>query len=112
MSKIVGMICGAVVKGLASNSISKGVETIVTKAIAGTSLPDSKAVCAAVKVGSGVVGMVTVDKLIDTANMNGTPITGRIKAETYHIKYDERGIRIGVPDYKKKMKVVDADKKA
>ena len=113
MSIIMGRIAGALVKGLAGATVARGVEAGLNTVITSTGLLETatQATKTVVRVGTTAAGLATgtvvVNALVDTANKNGTPITGRkvIFAETVPM-YTENGVLIGTPTHKKSDKIV------
>lgn len=108
MSIVVGKICAALVKGLAGATIANGVKTGLTAVISNTGVLEgaTEATKMVVSAGTTVVGVGTgcmvVNKLVDTANANGTPITGKnvMFAEPVQV-YTKNGVLVGVPEHKK-----------
>lgn len=106
MSIIIGTICGAIVKGAAAASIG-GIATSAANAVltaTGTLAKMAPTTQKVVRVGTFVggawVGSKAVDKLIDTANNNGTPLVGTNRAVMIE-QYNEKGVLIGTPTHKK-----------
>lgn len=106
MSAILGMICGAIVKasaaatigGLATSAANKAL--MVTGTLAKMSDTTQKVVRAGTWIGGAYIGSKAVDRLIDTANANATPLVGTNKAVMIE-RYTSDGVLIGTPTHKK-----------
>lgn len=111
MSILMGKVCGTLVKTLASITIGRGVTSVANAAIDATGLiaDATPTVRTIVGVGTTVTGVVVgckaVDSLVDIANANSTPITGKkvVFATVVPQTIEHRGneILVGTPSHKK-----------
>jgi hypothetical protein len=103
---IMGKVASIMVKAMAEATVARGVESVATAAINHTGLlkgatqTTKTVVKVGTYVGSAAVGSAVVNKLVDKANADGYPITG--KAKNIEIRtYTHDGVLVGTPEHKK-----------
>lgn len=120
MSIIMGKLAGTLVKAMAGATVSRVVTGGINYGLKATgglqaATDTTKTLVSIGTTATGLIaGDIVVNKLVDVANENGTPITGKKKCyavmETQgECPYPAHGVKVGAPKHKANKETVEVE---